>query len=162
MKLGIISDTHDRTELTEQALVEFRHRGVDRLIHCGDITSPRIVYLFAEWTIDFTLGNCDWDPDAIADAIRAIGGTLHPEFGALEMDGCQIAWTHSHLAGLFHRLEHCDEYDFLFYGHTHVKEQHYTGRTLVVNPGALHRVRGKTCAVLDVPSATLESIWLGE
>ncbi|MFL5328116.1 MAG: metallophosphoesterase family protein [Gemmataceae bacterium] len=162
MKLGILSDSHDRVERIELALAEFQKRGVERLIHCGDITGPTTVYAFAGWTVDFTLGNCDWDPDALDKSIREMGGTLHPEFGDLELAGKRIAWTHSHNAMLFRRLEHSDDYDYLFYGHTHVAEQHITGRTLVMNPGALHRVRDKQCAVLDLSSGQIETIWLGE
>ena len=43
-------------------------------------------------------------------------------------------------------------FDFLFYGHTHVAEEHRTGPTRVINPGALHRARVKSVLVLDLPS----------
>jgi len=51
-------------------------------------------------------------------------------------------------------------YDYLFYGHTHAAEQHYAGRTLVVNPGALHRVRVKSCLVVDLAAGDLETVTL--
>jgi putative phosphoesterase len=161
MKLGIISDTHDRTDWVERALVEFRRRGVDRIIHCGDVTEPNTVDVFAGWATDFVLGNCDWQPGILETAISQIGATLHKPFGELTLGGTTIAWIHSDDAGLFHSLEHADHYDYLFYGHTHVAEQHRSGKTLVINPGALHRVRIRTCAVLDVGTGALESIVLG-
>ena len=46
----------------------------------------------------------------------------------------------------------------MFYGHTHVREQHRTGRTLVANPGALFRANPKTCVVLDLISGELKPI----
>lgn len=162
MKLGILSDSHDNLPMIERALSEFRARGVERIIHCGDITAPKAVYPFAGWTVDFTLGNCDWSPESLECAVREIGGTMHPGFGELSADGKRIAWTHSHDARLFDRLESGGEYDFLFYGHTHVAAERQTGRTRVINPGALQRVHGKRCAVLSLPSGQMESILLGE
>jgi len=160
MKLGIISDSHDRSEWVEVALAEFRRQGAHRLIHCGDITSPKTIALFAGWDVDFVLGNCDWDPVALESAMSRIGARLHKPFGELDLDGRSVAWLHSDDARLFHSLEHADHYDYLFYGHSHVAEQHRTGRTLVVNAGALHRVRDRTVAVLDCATGEVEPITL--
>jgi putative phosphoesterase len=160
MKLGIISDTHDRAERVAQALAEFRRRGVERIVHCGDVTGPRIVQLFDGWTADFVLGNCDWDPGGLERAMTGVGATLHQPFGELELAGRRIAWIHSHDERLFQALEYADHYDYLFYGHTHVAEQHRTGKTLVVNPGALHRARVKQCGVLDTETGIVETVVL--
>jgi putative phosphoesterase len=160
MKLGIISDTHDRIERLAVALKLFREDGVERLIHCGDVTSPSTVAAFAGWNVEFVLGNCDWDPPALEIAVSNIGGKLHEKFGELELLGRKIAWIHSDNASLFRALENADHYDYLFYGHTHVAEQHRAGKTLVCNPGALHRVRTPTFAVLDVVRDAIESIQL--
>ena len=48
--------------------------------------------------------------------------------------------------------------DFLFYGHTHAAEEHRTGPTRVINPGALHRARPKTFVILDLESRQIESV----
>jgi uncharacterized protein len=158
MKIGVLSDTHDSTSAIESAFCEFRMRGVELLIHCGDIQSPETVRLFEPIATHFVFGNCDWQPELIAPAIEDIGATLHEPFGELELDGTKIAWIHSHDMKLFLELEFCDRFDFLFYGHTHKAEQHRRGRTLVVNPGALYRVRQRSCVVLDISSGQLESI----
>ena len=160
MKLGIISDTHDRVERVAIALEMLRDRGVERLIHCGDVTSPKTVAEFAGWQIDFVLGNCDWNSDALAVAVNQIGGVFHERFGELELHDRKIAWIHSDNATLFRALENAGHYDYLFYGHTHEAEQHHTGKTLVCNPGALHRVRTPTCAVLDLAKSEIETIEL--
>jgi hypothetical protein len=160
MKLGIISDTHDRGEWVEVALAEFRRRGADRLIHCGDVTSPKTVALFAGRAVDFVLGNCDWDPGALEQAMTRIDATLHRPFGELELAGRRIAWIHGDDIGLFRSVENANHYDYLFYGHSHVAEQHRTGNTLVVNPGALHRVRDRQIALLDFATGDVEPITL--
>jgi uncharacterized protein len=57
-----------------------------------------------------------------------------------------------------YQLEHSNYFDYLFYGHTHVREQHRTGRTLVANPGALFRANPKTCIVLDLITGELKPV----
>ncbi len=56
------------------------------------------------------------------------------------------------------QLENADFFDYVFYGHTHVREQHRTGRTLVANPGALFRANPKTCIVLDLLTGEIKPI----
>lgn len=158
MKIGILSDTHDRTANVEAALAEFRRSDVELILHCGDIESVDTVRLFGSVPVHFVLGNCDWQPESLRYAIAEIGGVLHEPFGELELAGKKVAWVHGHVYELRQELEYADRYDYLFYGHSHVAEQHRAGRTLVVNPGALHRVREKTCLVLDLVSGELDTI----
>src|SRR4051812_23518331 len=115
MKLGIISDTHDRVERVVTALDLFRSKGVDRLIHCGDVTSAQTVELFQGWTVDFVLGNCDWNPVELESAMKKIGATLHRPFGELDLGSLKIAWIHSDDAQLFQSLENANHWDYLFY-----------------------------------------------
>src|SRR6266851_1972602 len=149
MKLGVISDTHDRVEFVDVALKEFQRHEVELILHCGDIESTDTVRAFAGWPIQFVFGNCDWQPDRLGQAMAEIGAELHEPFGDLTLDGKTIAWIHGHNQPLKHEIELSGRYDYLFYGHTHVAEQHVTGRTLVANPGALTRVKKKSCLVLD-------------
>lgn len=158
MKIGVLSDTHGRIETVLTALAEFRERGVEFLIHCGDIDTADCAKRFIGWDTHFVFGNCDWDRDAIRESIGRIGGRLHEPYGHLELDGVTIAWIHGDDAHAFRDLERADCFDFLFYGHTHQAEQHRTGRTLVVNPGALHRSRVKSCLVLDTETRELHAI----
>jgi putative phosphoesterase len=158
MIIGVLSDTHGRAGTVANALAEFRARGVELLIHCGDIDDADTVAAFAGWTVHFVYGNCDGDRTGIRRAIEAIGGTLHEPFGHLELAGKQIAWLHGDKPGLMHDVESSGHYDYLFYGHTHLAEQHRVNRTLVVNPGALFRTSQKTCLVLNLPSGQIESI----
>jgi putative phosphoesterase len=158
MKVGILSDSHDATAAIDLALREFQSRDVKLVIHCGDIQSPETVRRFKLIPTHFVLGNCDYDPELYAPVMKEIGATLHDQFGELELSGTKIAWIHSHDMKRFMELEFCDHFDFLFYGHTHKAEQHRRGRTLVINPGALYRVRQRSCIVLDTGSGELESV----
>jgi putative phosphoesterase len=158
MILGVLSDTHGRVETVERALAELRSRDVELLIHCGDIDDAATVSAFAGWNCHFVFGNCDADRAGIRLAVEAIGGTLHEPFGHLDLAGRKIAWLHGDDPSLKRDLEHSGHYDYLFYGHSHVSEQHLVGETLVVNPGALFRARQKTCLVLEVPHGDQETV----
>jgi len=158
MKIGVVSDTHGRLRTIAAALTLIKERDVELLIHCGDIDEPEAARAFAGWNAHFCFGNCDADREGIARAIAHIGATLHESFGHLELAGKQIAWTHGDKAGLFHDLEASRQYDYLFYGHTHVADQRLAGQTRVINPGALHRARQKTCLVVDLETDSLETI----
>jgi hypothetical protein len=161
MKVGVLSDSHGRIDTVAKALAEFRDRGVQLVIHCGDIDDAETVQAFAGWDCHFVFGNCDGDRTGIRRAVEAIGCTMHEPFGHLELAGKQVAWLHGDDSRLKHDLEMSEHYDYLFYGHTHVAEQHLVGKTLVVNPGALFRTRQKTCLVLDLPGGEMETIMIG-
>jgi predicted phosphodiesterase len=139
------------------------------------------VQFFAGIPTHFVLGN--WDGDWICgvncgraapapggrkrddarlrQAIQQIGATLHEPWGELALGGRQIAWVHGHDRELLRELEQSGCYDYLFHGHTHLAEQHRTGRTLVVNPGALFKVEPKRFAILDLESGEVESVIVG-
>ena len=158
MKIGIVSDTHSRYATVAKALALLRERGVEMVLHCGDIEDPATVHLFQGLPTHFVFGNCDLDRQALRQAMQDSGATLHESFGHLDIDGRKIAWIHGDVPRLFRDLEAAGHFDYLFYGHTHQAEQHHTGPTLVVNPGALHRARVKTLVVLDSVSGELESL----
>jgi uncharacterized protein len=158
MKIGVISDTHDRAEITAQAIGLLKARGAELLIHCGDIESPDIVPIFGALPTHFVFGNNDYDLDRISARAVGVGGTVHGLQGHLELAGKRIAWVHGHISSQLRDLKRMDAFDFLFYGHSHIAESHRTGRTLVLNPGALFRARPKTCALVDLNTGKVELI----
>ena len=158
MLIGIISDTHSRHATVQKVVEVLQQRHVYCVLHCGDIEDADTVWLFEGLTTHFVFGNCDAERAALRQAIYAIGATLHEPFGHLDLEGHTIAWTHGDDKRLLHELEDSGRFDFIFYGHTHRAEQHRTGRTLVVNPGALHRARPKSFLLLDPETGDLESV----
>jgi putative phosphoesterase len=158
MRIGVISDTHDRGEAVGEAVRLLVEQHVELILHCGDIESPDTVRLFKPVPTHFVFGNWDKDRHKLVAAIKDIGGQFHDSFGAIELTGKRVAWVHSHERHQLRQLEHSDFFDYLFYGHTHVREQHRTGRTLVANPGALFRANPKTCIVLDVLTGEIKPI----
>lgn len=158
MRIGIVSDTHDRSEAIAEAVRLLAEQQVELVLHCGDIESLETIQLFKPIPTHFVYGNWDKDRARMTAAIRGIGGHANDSFGAIEVGGKRIAWVHSHERHQLYQLEHADYFDYVFYGHTHVREQHRTGRTLVANPGALFRANPKTCLVLDVTTGELKPI----
>lgn len=158
MRIGILSDTHGNRSMVARALTELQARGITTLLHCGDIDDPETVQMFDGFTAHFVFGNCDIDRAELRQAMNAVGATLHESFGSVEMDGVKLAFTHGDNAHLLRDVERSGYYDFLFYGHTHQAEEHRTGPTRIINPGALHRARPKTFVVLDLESREIESV----
>jgi uncharacterized protein len=156
MLIAVISDTHNRTGSVIAALAIMAERGVECIVHCGDIEDADTVRLFPAHT-HFVFGNCDHDRTGIAHAVEDIGATLHGAWGQLELAGRSLAFTHGDDRALLHDLEYADAFDFLFHGHTHIAKEHRTGMTRVINPGAIQRVAVRTFVLLDLPSGAVES-----
>jgi putative phosphoesterase len=161
MLVGIVSDTHGNYQNVAQALRLMDERGVELILHCGDIDDADTVRLFAGVPTHFVFGNCDTDQKSLRQAIKAGRGILHEPFGSLELAGRKMAWLHGDDSGLFRDVENSGYFDYLFYGHTHVAERRRSGPTLIVNPGALHRARLKTFVLLNLDDGELQSIAIG-
>ncbi len=158
MRIGIISDTHDRHGAVAEALRLLAAQQVELILHCGDIESPETVLLFMGTPTHFVLGNCDTNPTRLAEAIAEIDGTLHEPYGQLELAGQQIAWLHGHHQTVMRELEQSNRFDYLFYGHSHQASEHQTGKTRVINPGAMTRVQICSCLVLDLSNGETRSL----
>jgi putative phosphoesterase len=162
MHIGVLSDTHGRRLTVLRALTELRERGISTILHCGDIDDVETVFLFRGFTTHFVFGNCDYDKAALREAMADIGATLYESFGSVELEGVKIAFLHGDDTRMMRDVERSGYYDFLFYGHSHIAEEHRTGSTRVINPGALHRARPKTFLILDLASRETESVIVSE
>lgn len=158
MKIGVVSDTHDRVEITQTAIRLLCERGAELILHCGDIESAETVRLFSEVPAHFVFGNWDKDHRRLLAAIADVGGQWHKDYGWLNLAGKSVAWLHGHVRGQRAELEHNGAFDYVFYGHSHHAEAHRTNGTLVLNPGALHRARPKTVALVDLATGEWELV----
>ena len=59
MKIGIISDTHDRLSRTRYAVQLLAERGAELLVHCGDWMGPDILAECSALPLHFVFGNND-------------------------------------------------------------------------------------------------------
>jgi putative phosphoesterase len=158
MKIGILSDSHGRHDRVRRALAVLRRRGVQTVLHCGDVDDPATVEEFRGFDAHLVFGNCDYDREALRAAAAEVGATFHEPFGSLERDGVTLAFVHGDDRGLLADLERSGAFDYLFHGHTHQADDRRSGPTRVINPGALQRARPKTFVVLDLASGEAESV----
>jgi putative phosphoesterase len=161
VKIGILSDTHNHKRNTQTALAALRERGVDRLIHCGDITTPEIITLFAGWTVTFVFGNIDSDWTTLIDAAKMIGAARPRLSADVEADGKLVGVTHGADQGLLYRMVRSGRYAYLCHGHTHERRDEVReGGVRLINPGALggSQPQTRSVCILDTAADTVEFI----
>jgi len=156
MLIGILSDTHDRTEAMAAAVQLLQSRGAEYFIHCGDVGSTAVLDYLAGQKAAFVWGNCDWDRLGLQRYAKSIEVDCFGAFGELELDGKRFALIHGDDPALKRRLLSEQKHDYLLQGHTHVRQDLRVGRMRIINPGALHRASPKTVALLDSASDLLE------
>jgi putative phosphoesterase len=153
MLLGIHSDTHNHSANLLKALAIFRSAGIDTLIHCGDLTDIDMAVHLAEFPVIFTPGNGDWNAAEIRRmlAFYAPANVCTPIYEG-KFGISSIAATHGHLPGALDRLVSCGEFDYVFHGHSHRRQDERRGRTRIINPGALGgtHFEARSIALLDL------------
>lgn len=163
MKIGILSDTHNDGTAAVHAARVFRQRGVQKLFHCGDLTSAWVVKHFVGFETFFTRGNMDkHELTLLKGAVRAQAGARWLGKGdEVEIDGKRIAITHGDRPDVLEGLLF-SEPDFLLHGHTHRRRDERVGPTRVINPGALggNRHEARSICVLDLVTDQLDVILL--
>jgi uncharacterized protein len=157
MRFAIVSDTHSRYDTIENVLKRIELEGVDMILHCGDIEDSEAVWLFPPNT-HFVFGNCDTERAAIRLAVHGVGATLYEPLGRLDVDDMSIGWLHGDDKALMRDAANSGEFDFLFYGHTHVAAEHRVGHTRLINPGALHRAQVKSFLLFEAQAGKLETV----
>jgi putative phosphoesterase len=148
---GIISDTHGQVEATKNVRKLFDEQGVSLVIHCGDIGGEKIVRIFEGVETHFVYGNMDGENNSFRRAAEETDNTFHGWIGTLECCGKKICFMHGHQNERFETALRSGQWDLLCVGHTHVPMLQLFGKTLLLNPGALHRVAVPQVAVVRLP-----------
>jgi putative phosphoesterase len=162
MKIAILSDSHDHIANIEKVVANLKGK-VEAAIFCGDFCAPFSARKLSELKVSIyaCLGNNDEDQIGLLK----LGGDkfkwtfLAEEFGTAELGGKKLAFCHyPKLADL---LSKTNEYDAVFFGHTHQAGMGTHGKTLLVNPGAICGIKdGKydeaTYAIYDTSSNSAE------
>lgn len=156
MRIGILSDTHDRLARTQAAVRLLRDAGAEALIHCGDLTGPPIVAACAVLPAYFVFGNNDADgvPE-LRQAMAAAGATCLGWSEEVILAGKRIAVAHGHMSYDIRRLLAARP-DYLLTGHSHIPMDRQEGPTRRINPGALYRASAYTVALLDLEKDKLQ------
>lgn len=156
MRIGLLSDTHDKLAAMADAVRQLRERNAEFFIHCGDIGNPSVLDYLAGLPAAFVWGNCDWDRPALQRYAQQIHVPCYGHFADLELAGRRIAVIHGDDTKLKRQLLAEQRHDYLVQGHTHIREDTAVGIVRVINPGALHRANPRTAALLDTDTGRLE------
>jgi putative phosphoesterase len=136
MLVGVVSDTHDNLDLARSAVETFDGRGVEAVVHCGDIIAPFTAAIFDQ-AFDFhaVRGNNDGEW-ALADAVAEFG-THHGEMAELELGGAEFAVHHGTAEPIVDALLASGRYDYVCRGHTHERVIERRDGTVHLSPGGL-------------------------
>ena len=160
MKIAILSDSHDNIWKLAEAMPTLA--SADAVIHCGDLVAPFMILRLIQGLKDIPLhlvwGNNDGDKGLIAEvASQAKNVNLHGDFADLELGGLKIGVNH--YPNVARRLAASGSYDVVCYGHDHTAHEEWFGKTLLLNPGELMGLQGRsTLAILDTDSSKVQFV----
>jgi hypothetical protein len=157
MRIGVISDTHDRLPTIRAALDYFKKEKINTLVHPGDVVAPFAAKLLADFPgkLHIVYGNNDGERAGLRKTLPQIqDGPLFVKLG-----GKQVL--------IHHALDWCHDddltkADIVLTGHTHAVQIEREEGKLLLNPGeCCGWVTGKaTIAVVDLKTTEAEIIEL--
>jgi putative phosphoesterase len=156
MKIGVISDSHDRIDHLHLAIKLFQKNNIDTMIHCGDYCAPFMIRELASFKgdIHIVFGNIN-DRHLTTKICIEEHVYLHGDFAELELDNRKLAVIH--YPNVAEALALSGEYDAVFYGHTHKAECREVDDCLLINPGELMgRFGSISCAIYDTKANSVE------
>jgi uncharacterized protein len=152
MRVGIMSDSHDRLPAITEFIRQFEAAGLGLVLHAGDFCAPFALDPFetAQMSMAGVFGKNDADLESLrARAGRAIGLELFESPHSFDIGGKRILLAHD-LADIPDRS--IESHDIVVHGHLHKQEMKHRGETLIVNPG-------ESCGwVIGVPTAAIPDL----
>lgn len=159
MKICIVSDSHDRSDPLEAAVLAAKACGVQAVIHCGDLIGVNTLRASLKLGIPIHAvhGNNVGDVDALYRMMEKNRGlfTYYGQEAMLEMGGRRIFVTHMPHHG--QAFACTGDYDLVCHGHSHsarVSEQSDVRgeHCWLVNPGSV--------AGIDAPGVDAVPTWI--
>ncbi|MFH0810665.1 MAG: YfcE family phosphodiesterase [Pseudomonadota bacterium] len=153
MRVAVLSDSHDHVTNTRCAVSLAAERGATHLFHCGDLVAPFMLRELAAFPgpVHVVFGNNDGDillmTRVAADCPNL---TLHGQLGGHDLDGREIAFTHT--PNIARPLAASGLFSAVFFGHTHLVLQEYLGGCLLLNPGDIMGKDGRPSFALYNPA----------
>ncbi|KKR69693.1 MAG: Phosphodiesterase, MJ0936 family [Candidatus Woesebacteria bacterium GW2011_GWA2_40_7b] len=153
MKILVISDSHGNIANLKAVMEIGKKAGVKVVIHCGDWADLAAFDTVLPFGIPIysVLGNADIDPD-LEEALRLECKKFDPYLLKLKIDGRKIGVIHN----VDFKNEKLYEFNIVFSGHLHSKEEKIVNWTKFVRPGAL--INGINFAVYETVSGTIEFV----
>ncbi|MBI9076720.1 MAG: metallophosphoesterase family protein [Desulfatibacillum sp.] len=162
MLIAVMSDSHDNIWRMEEAVSRVRKEGAGMVIHCGDMVAPFMLFELGRVKVPVhaVFGNNDGDHFLLMKVAAEMGNvTFHGLWGKVDAGGDPVAFTHYREVadGLVHR----QEFNLVCYGHTHAHHAEKTGKTLLLNPGEMMGMQGKSgFCLVETSTGEFEEILL--
>jgi uncharacterized protein len=164
VKICLLSDSHDNRRLLEHAVQDAKARGVEAVLHCGDVVAPTTLRVLKKFELPVHVihGNNTGDLYAMAKLAYEPDSVVryHGQDAALHLGGRSIFLVHyPHYAAA---LALTGDYDMVCCGHDHkasIKrvDTILGGVTYLLNPGTVGGVGAKPSYILiDLAALTFE------
>ena len=158
MRIAIFSDTHDNISNLRAAVTYCNAYAVSAIIHCGDLISPFMLPVLAEFggAAHLIYGNNAGDQHLISQRCGPVFSTLthHGILGAIEAGGLKIAFTH--YPEMARGLACQGNFNVVCCGHNHRYGVEHLGECLLINPGELLGAEVVPPCFAILETATLE------
>ena len=135
MRIGVVSDTHNHVANVARIVELFRGAGVDRIVHTGDITQPKVLDMLATAgaPVFGVFGNNDeGEQERLSERADALGIELAPPPATLVWHERRIVVVHDPKELT---VDLAAEHDLVLHGHTHRTTIERSEGRLVFNPG---------------------------
>jgi putative phosphoesterase len=162
MRIGLMSDSHDRVPAIAALLARLAASGVGMLLHGGDYCAPFSLKPFEDAHISLAgvYGKNDGDHEGLLiRAQSAFGAELFDSPHSFEIGGQRLLLVHD-IGDVQQRS--IEGHAIVVHGGTHKQEMKHRGDTLIVNPGeACGWLFGApSAAILDLETKNVEFISL--
>ncbi|WFO75292.1 metallophosphoesterase [Desulfurococcaceae archaeon MEX13E-LK6-19] len=168
MIIGVMSDSHDNMENVVKAFNFFRERGVNTIIHLGDIISPFIVrrMIKESWNdlvVYAVYGNNDGDKILLQKLFRERNWVISEGPCFIEIDGVKILAMHGFgsiefTKNIVYAIAEKIDANIVLYGHTHRKDyKKLSNDKIVLNPGEVYGFLSGEATIAIVDTKTLEA-----
>lgn len=163
MRVGILSDTHDRVPAVAGLVRMMIERGASLIMHAGDYCSPFSLVPFQDENIPLlgVFGCNDGDHAALSAyaSSMGVGAEIYGSPHSFDVNGKQVLIVHD--INEIHERS-LAKHQFVIHGATHKAEISNRGDTLLVNPGeACGWLHGEcTGALLDFRTKQVEILKL--
>lgn len=155
MKICILSDSHDRSDLLDIAVAQAKAAGAEAVLHCGDIVAPSTLNCLIKHGLPVHLihGNNTGDLYTMGRIVANSAGLLqyYGMDAALELHKKRIFIVHyPHYA---EAMAIGDAWDLVCYGHSHKTSQRkltnvHGHTTFLINPGTVGGVGTRATYVI--------------
>jgi putative phosphoesterase len=156
-KLGLISDTHDNLDRTQEAIRLFQDQGIQTVLHAGDVTNKQTLKAFSGMELYLALGNADNGHELHQACLNL---SLHPpkDYFCITFENTNIFLMHgySEQVPIFRQICSDRHYAMIVKGHTHFRENYQRGHLRVINPGALDNAEDYSVAILNTQTGEVD------